>query len=1577
MELKDFQINQEPSLSLDDLVGKSGGGIPANEKTARQVAATSALLVNTDPKYYRQFVNTLTDPNTVEQYSQFETDLAQGVRQMDIQEFGQDIMSNELSNEDKVKMAIGAGSGDFGPTRNFALNTFAQESLVADSEGESEADAEQRFKLADTIDKVQDRKRRIQQAINAVRVEQDPTTLSKVGDIAELFVPLAEWIDTTLLFNDIQEQFDIDDPAVPLLGNQRNALFEQINNLPDKDKEAATRALIDIVEDNAQILFPDGNDIVVINNLNNMLVNNEYSQGERWLDNFVSVLDVVGVAWIAKGFIKAGRGAKATSQGTTSRSSDGLNGEILDPEVPNKPSPNPDDIIDLDPSEYAEVNPIKRRAISEATTTEVGPVAPSQIVKDTNPGLARRMHKAADEDASEEAAQALYGASRDEALAKDVLPSTDLGDGAIPNKVHLPEYDEPAFIKKARRTDGNTIVNDRELGVVRKELQDRISSPEGFKLKRGSMSLRANLDGTTTVRALYLPGDSGYATANDAIQAAEVSFRNYGLTKDNFTVMKREGGGWKPVKPSTNLEDGDFAVSLDFNYRFRPEDLNEVDLLSTGNFLTKILDRSERQRLASVGQGSVVQNIFDPSSVIHPQIVNAASVAVDRAFGLKKLYVDLFEDFTQGYKSLPNDRRLEMTNYIEQANLEGLKFNVESLRTRFKENEIEILRRWRRANDIMWHGLNEDMVKNLRAKGYVSVIDQATDTKVMGRPVAQNSVNTRKYAFDSTKNTIAKPNAEDLKRLYDEGGEIVSLDEPLFVDGEFIEYIVSYNKPNSSYSRAIYDSEKVLPYQNSYYPVIYDANLFIQQTVVARNGEKFTKTIGTAKTRKDLDDALTLLRSRNKDAEFTFIDKAKQRGAQQIFDDEGWALMTNRGLTSQRVRGKRLEPFGEDTSRFNTNHLLDPLEAVGNQIHALSQKIAMRQFLETAKRRWMLNYGKYLEDMPVDPDTGKTFFPRSVSEIKGKTGVDQNLVADARSNYNYLYGLENGYINGIDEVYRGAMNMAAEGLASLGLKLNTTAFSQGEAALRSGTGLSPTQGAKTTAFKLFLSASPIRQSIVQRGQIIMLGAINPSYFTTKLVKDVVAIDAARAGVKVSDQYKALLKEVETSGIFEAVNAHSLIREDVLRLADLTYMQKGKSALGAPFRFLQSVGFDLAERDNLLASYLAHRDLAIKAGENIADQRVRDRVLGQARAYTLMMNRAGEMPYSQSTLSLAAQFFSFRHKALLQAVTNKSLTKTERAKVLGYSIMMFGPEATIIAAIYNEATKDFEMDTATREAIADGLLDYVLNQSLTMATGEQQSIDFGDLAPTEAYGMGQLLDAMLTTNPREFVENSPAGSLLFGANPRINDMVSTLGKYFNVFDDYDDPELNTRLSDVLRSSLNLFSGYSAAFKANYALKTGQKMSSTGNITDEEVTAVEALMAVTGFQTKTETGYREATQLRFEDETFTTDDVRAWYNDLKRHLARRGERPAEDVELKRRVLAEAFRVFGEDRPKAVNEIRRLIENDAKSRDYKVFRGLLREIGYMPEEDLRKIINALPDDDVRKRLNTIMEMRGEDDG
>lgn len=1572
LEVQDFK---EGKLSVEDFPVTADKGVTLGRGTSTQQAATQALLSGGSAEDYRNGTSKVMFPETRSEFLQKHQDIRDAIWEDSKSALTSVVTDDTLSDEQRLG-TLEAVKSTGAPELFWKAGTMqrlAESTLVAPLDKDAAPAAEtSRDLMVDSLSEVVEAKRRSQSAINAYKASRDKSGLDGLVDLGEVMVPFAEWIYYSRLQQDLLPEGE----GKFWLGQQKRAIYDSLENMSASEIADMTQEVINYLDSNDQVVLPDGNDLVVLQTLENMVLDNDYSDFERWFDNITSILDVAGLAKLVSGGSKVVRGAgkAAPTKDGEFKVTDLETGKDLDIEV---------ELSD----EFVETS-------TRYTRTDVAPASPSQVIKDTNPDAAKNSHLLVLE-GGDEAAEGLYGTTKLEALANDLLPEpgTQL---ALPNKVEMPTgpgYKEDPNIKATRRDTGNLEITDAERSTfVNKTLPSRLSDIDGMKLHENSLVVRTNDNGTFGVTARYSPENYGWRFAAEALQSAQYAFRGLGFPPEAFNLMQKVNSPSGPEWSKISLEDAlkaersgkqqEYVTSIDYDYRYRPEDLEIESVLTTKGGALASLDQMTGHLSARLGQGSVVQNLMDPSSVIHPQIVSAASVAVDKSFGLKDLYVEAFAGFTDMYKALgSNELRAKVSDYIHQANFEGIPFSKKDLYSRgFEEAQVKALEVWRKANDMMWYALNDDMGRTLRTKGYKVLVHAETDTKLIGRPNKNYKGST--LAFDPAQNRVVSMSSFD-EGFKAAGGEVIELRVPIEVDGQLIDHAVSHGQPHKGFIREIYDGEKVMPYRDGYYPVMYDANYFLEKVVTLADGTTKKVVFATAKTQKEVralkEQVMRAegLTNKEYDEIYTFR-KDKSFDFQNKFFDEGsWDVATVGNMTSQRLRGKRLEQAGSDLHKSGMSNLKDPLEAVANQIHTLSQRVYLRDFFETTKSRWMQSYASHL-DLPINQNTGKVDFPTSITGVKGKSNASSKMVTAAQNNFNYIYSLENGYINGMDEAYKGALHLVADMVGKLegADKIESFAFAAAK--------VSPTNLAKTAAFKLFISANLARQAVLQRAQILMLPVADAKYFTTSLLPDMIDITTARAyraagKTSKSKRANSLLDEIEGVGLLQAVDAHNLIRTDALRLADLTLAQKAGRKLDSPFKAMQKVGFDWAEQDVLLSAWLTFRDKAVRNGRNMKDQRVKEEVLSQARIYTLNMNKSGDMPYTHNTFGVAGQFLTHIHKSMLQGITNRSLSPRKRAELVLYSTVLFGIETSPVTAFVYSWWADGEAPGPVADALVDGALDIFLNQSLTLMTGEKQAVDWGDLAPTSAYGMGEVLMGMFSSDLTELITESPAGSLMFGNNARMNQMFKTAARYMapQSFDIATSPEgsdyiLDTNGVDVIMATLNMFSGASNAFKANYAFHMGKKMNSTGRFTDEEITKVESLMGALGFRSKDEKKTQEMYQHVFgKGKKSDQSDAELWYGEMKRHLARRGD-SAKEVAIAQAVFGEAWRVFGQDRPRVAGEITQLIQKDADAGDFTVLNGLLHQMDYISEDDWYNMVRKLPDNEVRQKALDAMATR-----
>jgi hypothetical protein len=245
--------------------------------------------------------------------------------------------------------------------------------------------------------------------------------------------------------------------------------------------------------------------------------------------------------------------------------------------------------------------------------------------------------------------------------------------------------------------------------------------------------------------------------------------------------------------------------------------------------------------------------------------------------------------------------------------------------------------------------------------------------------------------------------------------------------------------------------------------------------------------------------------------------------------------------------------------------------------------------------------------------------------------------------------------------------------------------------------------------------------------------------------------------------------------------------------------------------------------------------------------------------------------------------------------------------------------------------------------------------LELASGEEASVDFGNLAPSDAYGLYDFMRNTLTTEMSQIMANTPSGQLIAGGNPRITNLVNTIVSYVTP----DDTQgMNpTTLSNVFNDLAALSSGMSNMFKAKMALEHGKAYGNRGQVIDPSVSTPEAIMLAFGFRTMASTQSAWVGYDVYEQSKEYTEDVNKWYKSLTRKLASEGSR-AETDEYVVKVMSMSFLAFGKSE-KAMGILQRNLDRDTLAGTGVIYDSILKRADYMSVEEMMTWSNAVPDD------------------
>jgi hypothetical protein len=869
-----------------------------------------------------------------------------------------------------------------------------------------------------------------------------------------------------------------------------------------------------------------------------------------------------------------------------------------------------------------------------------------------------------------------------------------------------------------------------------------------------------------------------------------------------------------------------------------------------------------------------------------------------------------------------------------------------------------------------------DLVKSLKAAGYKRFIDESNGgTELIARSVGTISANKVRKVYDTTTGKVRSISDRELKDLYEGGGTLAELKTTEKIDGKDVDHVIVQNKQNQSMLRDLQDSDRVLNYREGYYTVRYKDPHIITKEFLDERGEVVrTQAVGTAGTVKE-----AMLAKANKNrgntevgVRYEYRDN-KDRTVGQM-ENDAWEIHSSTGRTSQKVRGERLGTSDTNLQDNAMGAVEGPADALLNSIRSISRRTSMREYIERYKQRFLANYSELIE---TDIKSGRKAFPRSAADFKTNKSSSDKMVADARTNLEYINYLENGYRNGLDDGWKALLNGMAD---TMGKK---SAYAEKIVRATADEIGNPTQWFKARAFDAYLALNPLRQFVVQGHQSVLLAANFTKYVTSqRLARDMSAVHLAMLipknldkvkgiekliGMKVEDAYK-LADEYRATGFEASIDRNNLVESGLDHLVETSNyksVEKVKKGYRAVVGASRKVGFDAGERINIMSSWLAHRNKALEQGKDITSLRVQDEIVAKTRNYTYNMNSAGDMPYNKNALALLFQFMQVPHKAMTQVLFNRALSRAERAKLGVYNAVMLplpvGLGYTIVSGF------DIEDENA-RDFIANGIEGLVVNKAAQLMFDDDTRVDFSSLAAVDPNAPYDLMVGLLTMDAGEILANSPSLSLWTGYNPRMTNIITETYKFVSEPTDMD-AESSLELMQTFASYSSGYMNLSKGFRELFVQEYDRRYNSSMMITDSSITTPEKVAQVLGFGSKNEAYVRRTKSSLYESSQEARDDVKEIYLAQKQAGFRKGlniDSPDAQQHMLRAFWSATGFTLGQQK-----EYMSLLARDIEKGDDGVLGLILQNLNYVSAEDIMEAAQgAGVTDQVGEIIQMIME-------
>lgn len=1555
--LEDFSFSLDPTL--EDLAIGQPLVPPVRNNAANLNLATHAAMLAGDPEgavdTYRAINAELETEGTSPTFDQVESGIKEKAFTQNQRTLVNILADPELSDEQKMAAAQVVMDRK---SAGYEINNLLSGQMLAEPDGDEDVAQELlRTDMASSIQEVNRQKYEEQLLFNAEMAKQDQGLGMAAVQFAELMAPFIENVQAAAVLSEIKEG----DPesfkkAILFLGDVKAEIGPALGRMPPEKRLEVQQALVPLINDASSILFQDGNDWTQRELLSLVLQQGSYDSIDQFIDNTVSLLDMtlLGGA-IAKTGQVALRGTKA--------------GAVVTDSLTN----------------------LKRRLVK----SQVQPATVSQNLKDVNAEKARAVHDIVVADESGEAAQAFYGATREDALSNDLLPEILNPDGTVIAKVADISRNQNALdnvegeIIDAARSGGRLDLLETEKASARGATVERFRNAIGMDARHEMFQIANTGDGVN-IRAVYGPPAGGFTSAEDALAMARLSLRNEGVTEDQIKLLVRDGSNYRVAEteevdallskdvirglPSgargfiLQRQSKDFLIMVDHKYEFDTNAAMNWDKATvTANWLVRFVPTG--------GSSSFWANLVDRASMFGEETAGAAVTAVDRSAYIEKSLHDLTKNMADKTKKSSRESLGIMDRLIKEANDLGKEHSyTEMVAAGLTPNEIEAMQSFRKFWDTVWVLENADRAKSLRHLGFAEVIDEMNNTQRIARPVHKNQVGSIRLAYDSSTGQAVKLTDTEVKDLYEQGGQFAKLDDPIIQGDKTIEHILVKNRPGESYLRAITNDTRVLNYRKGYSQVIYKDPHFIVKKV----GDK-TQAIATAGSKADAAAyAKSLAAREGKVYGVDYFERGDLKG--QELEDSYWQVQKASGRSAQRTRGERLVQVDSRVTNPEMTNIVDPVSSMIIAARSISARTSMRDLLETMKGRFMSQYEDFLD---VN-EFGQKVFPDSPKGVRyrGKGLEDKKALADALATHEYIKYLEDGYGNAIDEFSKAALKNLADFAGAKGL-------SKVEAGFRwAAEGRGPSALAKSFAFQAYLGTAPLRQFVIQSHQFVQLASIFPGYMSSgRFAPQAALMVLKQFGLenKLSDVwYRAagwskqdldeVFKDFQRTGQVAAIDKQNMVRGSLLDFADS--LEQSRSKLGRawrlttlPLTWSRKLGFDAGEYVSTMTSYIAHRHDAVSRGADLSNTEEKARVAARARNFTYNMNAAGDFKYNQTSLSAIFQFMQVPHKVMLTMLTNRQLSKEQKMRLFLFNATMYTlPTAAMISWFGEDGLDVLPEGGEAREAVIQGLEGYTLNKLISLASGKKVEADWSSLSPLDIHGMMDFVHGLFTTDFGEIFVNSPSGQLFGGNSPRISNALWTMARFFNVASD--DPDDPTTFGDVVRKTGQISSGFSAALKARMALDLERRAGTLEGTSNSVVEAPQAILYAFGIGSMDEARARYLNDKQYQRTKEFKEDMRLYVNQAKQMILDRNPNVTPDV-FADKAMQHVLRAMGDSKEVRM-EFDRLLEDMYANKDVRIIESSLNYAGILGRDGLREVGNTAKfrDEEQRKRYMEVVD-------
>ena len=834
-----------------------------------------------------------------------------------------------------------------------------------------------------------------------------------------------------------------------------------------------------------------------------------------------------------------------------------------------------------------------------------------------------------------------------------------------------------------------------------------------------------------------------------------------------------------------------------------------------------------------------------------------------KAMGQEQLYVQTTLDLAKVFWKLPRAGRNRVTRLLEQGakdkrvytpeELVELSERLEGGRSALTVGDVNGYYAMRAANDAVWATANREVYREMKSAGFRSLAKKDGTESFIVRPHSASDGRVRR-AYNPKTGKIQDVTPELLALWEKKGGGIwvTHSNSPHRMSGEQTRFIIRDGGTTTQMDALPLN---VLRYEDGYVSRVYKDNYFVSaRNAVKENGQVVSgeTVVHTARTQKEAEDVAAEL------TKSTGIEHVTQTS----LADPTLSRLVNDTLKVEQDRlvfGPRLP---EAVTRAGTNQamLADPIESLHRAVAATGRSIGIEKYVQLQETKFIKTYGDIITPNVWQEYRTNRVSARALEEdlknfAKAHVGPPREKALEALQLWQYYRMLR-----GMSEP--ASMRAWRAGIRSLMDKLERTmGVSPGVSKALQDIGVKhdPFSIAKSLTFNTLIVGNPIRQLALQSWQFSYVAGANPlialaSVRHAPVIRiGLTSIDTpnwpfAREGLAktlrlTEDEVETMVRQFKNSGLVAELNSYAYMGA-VLTDPSSAYkptlfgasVNNVRNAISTPFRIAKRVGFDEGETWNLSFTYtFALKDHLRKTGKRVSDltQKEWQQIGADASGKALAMHKAGTLRYQQGLLSVMTQFWSIGHKAMAGMIPgkygSKAFTPKQKMGMIAAQLGMYGATGVGLGEVIrgmmteNGILDNVEPERASElvRIIETGMLELMVNHML----GDDADLSIaGSFAPTSAAvsTVQDFLTVAFDLGLDDAIAQGTAAGSTFG---RYADMFRYIR--YTLAQDEQVPNTPSKLERIMRISPTVFSGYSNALKAFYAMRTGMLVSTYGD------------------------------------------------------------------------------------------------------------------------------------------------------